>query len=93
MNDTYRLTSFTGLARVGLAQVKLFRDGDSGSTRPLSETDALAQSGDYFVALATKLDTISLSSSEWETRTQLEDVVSDLLYLQDNYHITKKDTE
>ncbi len=93
MHNTYQLSSFTGLARVGLTRVKLFRDGPSDATETLSETDALVQSGDYFVVLATKLDTIGLSSFEWETRTKLEDVVSDLLYLQDNYHITKKGTE
>lgn len=95
MNSTYQLSSFTGLAGVGLTRVTLVRDGvsESGTTVPISQTDALVQSGDYFVTLATKLDKLGLASTERETRMQLEDVVSDLLYLQDHYQITVKDEQ
>jgi hypothetical protein len=66
------------------------RDGnDERSARENLSLEAKVRSGDFFVTLATTLDELSRSETDWRTRTSLEDVVSDLIYLQDNYTITK----
>jgi len=52
---------------------------------------AEVRSGDYFVTLATALDSLCGRLDEYEARVELEGIISDLIYLQDNYQITKVD--
>lgn len=67
--------------------VIFFRDGDNGG---LYKIDAEVSSGDYFVTLATRLDQISNELHEYHLRTEIEEIVSGLIYLQDTYGIIKK---
>jgi hypothetical protein len=69
---------------------RFMRDG-SVARREALNLEVLVESGDYFVTVATKLDTISYSTSDYNVRLQLEDLVSDLIYLQDNYRISKNE--
>jgi hypothetical protein len=51
--------------------------------------DAQVRSGDYFVTLATKLDQLSKETEDYAVKSKLEDFVSDLIYLQDAYTISR----
>jgi hypothetical protein len=66
----------------------MLRDIDDTNHRLV---DIQIYSGDYFVLLATQLDTLSqdLSAAKRDT---LQAIVNNLLYLQSTYKITKKDT-
>lgn len=85
---TYTIPSLTGL----FGRAPLVRDGEA-RMRLLNtvELDAMARSGDCFVTLASKLDAMISEVKDYEARLQLENLVSDLLYLQDNYDLTKKE--
>jgi hypothetical protein len=68
-------------------------DGDSAvMARPFynRELEAQVRSGDYFITLATSLDTLSQQLSDYSAKMMLEDVVSDLIYLYDNYDIERR---
>ena len=52
---------------------------------------AAVRSGDYFVTLASRLDGLGQEIDSYGTRVQIESIVSDLIYLQDNYTIQKKE--
>lgn len=69
---------------------RFMRDGDVIRREALN-LEVLVESGDYFVTVATKLDTISYSTSDYNVKLQLEDLVSNLIYLQDNYRISKNE--
>lgn len=87
---SYKLPTFTGLTRHGWSDISFLRDTDhTPYTTIRQEIDAQVRSGDYFVTLATMLDSLSNSIDDHITRTHLEDIVSDLIYLQDAYTITK----
>jgi len=64
------------------------RDG----TEAAQELEALVRSGDYFVTLATELDQISRDATDYTVKMELENAISDLIYLQDHYSITKNET-
>lgn len=87
----YQLPTFTGLIRHGRSKIPFVRDGaDVQLQNTKLETDALVRSGDYFVTLATVLDALGQEmKNNYRVRSSLEDLVSDLIYLQDNYTITK----
>lgn len=86
---SYQLPTFTGLTN-SWGQPALLRDGDDTiESWAMQEIDAQVRSGDYFVTLATRLDELSKSSNDSMVRFPLEEAVSDLIYLQDNYTITK----
>lgn len=88
--QTYRLSGFTGILSRSFWKNPLARDTECEAF----ELDAQALSGDYFVMLASQLDTLNQDSSDYETKLALENIVSDLIYLQDHYRITKnKQTE
>ena len=54
---------------------------------------ALAASGDYFETLAARLEQIAAGIPEKSTEQyQLQDAVTQLLYLQRNYDIRRKDS-
>jgi hypothetical protein len=57
--------------------------------------DALVASGDYFGTLATSLDSISqeLAAYDEPNHIKLERLINTLLYLEQTYKITKKDTD
>jgi hypothetical protein len=79
----YQLNPFTGYKR-GFG-VRLLRDhGDDH--QPI---DAQVRSGDYFVMLATRLDQLSKETEDYAVKSKLEDFVSDLIYLQDAYTISR----
>lgn len=86
----YYLSGFTGIAAHKLWKNPLARDIEI----EVIELDAQALSGDYFVTLASQLDALNRNSNDYETKLVLENIVSDLIYLQDHYRITKnKQTE
>jgi len=90
---SYQLPTFTGLMSNGWSQPALFRDGDDIiESKITQEIDAQVRSGDYFVTLATRLDELSRDATDYSVRFSLEEIVSDLIYLQDNYTITKDKT-
>lgn len=74
----------------GLGRATFVRDGAESDVLQY-EIDAQAKSGDYFVSLATELDMLSAQITDKDVRIRLEDLVSDLIYLQDHYEITKKE--
>lgn len=85
---TYTMPLTTGL----FGKATLLRDGSDGTRlADTDELDAQARSGDYFVMLASQLDGLSRNMQEYEARLQLENIVSDLLYLQDNYAVARKE--
>lgn len=89
---SYKLSAFTGLMSHGAAETLLLRDWNfdhSISSKDL--VDVQVRSGDYFVTLATILDRLAGEIDTYATRAELENIVSDLIYLQDNYSITKQD--
>ena len=58
------------------------------------ELDALARSGDYFITLATSLETLAESLPDLSTRTAsqlLEKIAHELGYIQRHYRVTRKD--
>ena len=91
MNAAYQLSSFTGITtKWRLPQ--LFRDQETAELqrwRDAVEVEAEVSSGDYFVTIATRLDAISRLTSDYSVKIYLENLVSDLIYLQDNYTINK----
>jgi hypothetical protein len=89
MNNTYTLRPFTGVLNHTWSKARLVRDGDE-RIYPL---EAQVHSGDYFVTLAMKLDTLATSTEDARIKATLEDIVSDLIHLQDNYAIIKSDRE
>lgn len=72
-----------------LSQDDYVADLDDG--RELNEADALAASGDYFIALASRLDhlaqSVPMNSAE---QIELEHIVSTLLYVQRHYTVVAK---
>jgi hypothetical protein len=89
----YKLPTFTGLISHSWASVGFLRDtADEHKTDAVAEqeVDVQVRSGDYFVTLATDLDRLSGKVTNHSTRLEIEDVISDLIYLQDHYTISKK---
>lgn len=88
--QSYILPTFSGILRHSNHKSTVVRDG----TEVYKELDAQAISGDYFVMLASQIDMLNRNSDDYETKLALENIVSDLIYLQDHYRITKnKQTE
>jgi hypothetical protein len=90
----YTMPTFTGLMRHGWADALLFRDGDVNvNDQHVDEANRLldvqVRSGDYFITLATTLDSLSRDIDDYSVRSSIEDLVSDLIHLQDNYSIIK----
>lgn len=83
----YQLSRVAGLMHNASYQTLFMRDGEQVEVE--YAIDAQVRSGDYFVTLATVLDQLSRQVPNYEERAQLEEVVSDLIYLQDNYTIVK----
>jgi len=87
----YSLQTFTGLLNHGRKPARLLHDQDESVIYPL---EAKVRSGDYFVTLAMELDLLGKMTDDARLKSALEDVVSDLIHLQDNYTIVKnKDSE
>lgn len=88
----YQASMFNGVMSHGWQRIAFVRDTAEDEKLP-SVIDVQAQSGDYFVTLATQLDLLGSQMVNWGVRSRLEDITSDLIYLQDNYKIVKKDQE
>lgn len=86
---SYQLNQFNGILRHGRARDLFVRDQE---TPTKIDIDAQVRSGDYFVTLATTLDKLA-DGLPYATRTRLEDIVSDLIYLQDTHKISKNKSE
>lgn len=91
----YKMPTFTGLIGQGWSGTPLFRDGvEHKDMQPISRVDRLidvqVRSGDYFVTLATALDALGRDIEDYSVRSHIEDIVSDLIHLQDNYTIIKQ---
>lgn len=82
----YQLPGFAGLLTHGWKLPKMARD-----IEPDYELDAQVRSGDYFIMIATVLDLLGRKTTDYEVKIKLETIVSDLIYLQDNYIITKNE--
>lgn len=68
----------------------LLRDwGFRHNLKSKHNVDVQVRSGDYFVTLATVLDELASKTDSYATRAELEGIVSDLIYLQDEYIITR----
>ena len=99
LQTTYRLTPFTGLARHSHDTPQMVRDWDDTDSAVMArpffnrELEAQVRSGDYFITLATTLDSLSESLPDYPTRSKLEEIVSDLIYLYDNYDIERRREE
>lgn len=91
---TYRLSQYDGILRHGgkSKKHKLVRDRDETVTSVKMNVDAQVRSGDYFVTLAMTLDQLAVDLPYAE-RSAIEGLVSDLIYLQDTYKITKNISE
>jgi hypothetical protein len=89
---SYQLQQFSGILRHGSRRATLVRDSDETQVNTKIDIDAQVRSGDYFVTLATVLDQLA-RGFDYETRARMEDLVSDLIYLQDNYAISKNNTQ
>ncbi len=87
----HQTTTFTGLLSHGWARPVFVRDGDDEQQRFKQEIDVQVRSGDYFVTLATALDSVGRNATGYHVRAHIEDIVSDLIYLQDNYKIVKNE--
>jgi hypothetical protein len=83
---SYQLGQFNDILRHGRKTETLVRDSEDTPTK--INVDVQVRSGDYFVTLATVLDRLAVNLP-YATRAQLEDIVSDLIYLQDTHKITK----
>jgi hypothetical protein len=84
---TYQLSGMTGLLVHGWSRPEQVRDG----IEPYIELEARVRSGDYFVTIASELDQLSQDVNEYGTKVHLENLVSDLIYLQDNFTIIKNE--
>lgn len=71
--------------------LRFLRDGQDSEIE--YALDSEARSGDYFVTLATRLDELARQVPDYAARARIEDVVSDLIYLQDRYDIVVKKAE
>ncbi|HEY5695433.1 MAG TPA: hypothetical protein VIQ80_01210 [Candidatus Saccharimonadales bacterium] len=87
LTTAYQLPILSGLLQHGNWRTHAVRDG----LEVYEDLDAQVRSGDYFVMLATVLDALGRNSQSFETKLELERVVSDLIYLQDHYRITKNE--
>lgn len=87
---TYRLSQYDGILRHGEKRQILVRDREEISSK--MNVDVQVRSGDYFVTLATILDKLAQDLT-YAKRSQIEDIVSDLIYLQDTHKITKNKSE
>jgi len=87
---TYQLNRYDGILRHGGKKQTLVRDQDGISAK--INVDAQVRSDDYFVTLAMVLDTFA-EDLPYVKRLEIEGIVSDLIYLQDTYKITKNKSE
>ena len=85
----YAPTGFTGILTHGWQRPKVARDG----VEPDQQLEALVRSGDYFVTVATRIDTLGREASDYGVKVGLENIVSDLIHMQDNYTIIKKNEQ
>lgn len=86
----YSLHTFTGLIEHGWPKAAFLRDtAEDQQDSATSALEAQVRSGDYFVTLAMTLDSLGKNGARPQVRVGLENVVSDLIYLQDHYTITK----
>jgi hypothetical protein len=92
---TYNLRPSAGIIQHGRSRfLRLVRDGDYEEFEEPDfsnrfTVEAQVRSGDYFITLASKLDWLG-RSTDHTTRMRLEDIVSDLIYLHDNFSIDEK---
>jgi hypothetical protein len=88
-NITYQLHSSNIL--LGSSFRNLFlRDSENNSAYINQRLEAQIRSGDYFVTLATELDSLASNTTNSYDQSTLENIISDLMYLQDNYEVKKK---
>jgi hypothetical protein len=85
----YQLPMFTGLVPHSSRNIFFLRDNEERSPSEKLTLEAQVRSGDYFINLATTLDLLARDITDYNARLNLEDLVSDLIYLQENYTITK----
>ncbi len=86
--SNYTLASNDILSWHGLGRIFKVRDGETDEHELLR---AQIASGDYFITLATQLDQISqtIQQAHPAEYTTLEQVITDLIHLQNNYTISK----
>lgn len=88
----YQLNQYDGILRHEDKKQKFVRDRDEVSAKIKMNVEAQVRSGDYFVTLAMVLDQLAAGLPHLE-RLEIERIVSDLIYLQDTYKITKNKTD
>jgi hypothetical protein len=84
---TYKLNSLDTILQHWPETVQLIHDGNKNA-----DLDAQVASDEYFALIATRLDQVSqsLKDAQHSDYIILEQIIKDLLYLQQNYAITKK---
>jgi hypothetical protein len=86
----YQLHPFMGLVTHGPLRTLFARDIESEQPSAADlALEAQVRSGDYFITLATALDQLGKEAADYHIRAGIEEAVSDLIYLQDHYAITK----
>jgi len=91
----YRTIATNGLINHSWLGTMLLGDRADENRRHTSKPDlelaAQVKSGDYFITLATKLDAMSRDMVDYHLKSEIEDIVSDLIHLQDHYRIAVRE--
>jgi hypothetical protein len=89
MTLAYQTTNFQGLLNHGWQRQTLVRDAREDRRLQL---EAQVRSGDYFITLATNLERICQKMAGSPESASLQSLITDLLYLQMKYTVSKQDT-
>lgn len=88
MTLAYRTTNFQGLLNHGWQRPTFVRDAREDRRMQL---EAQVRSGDYFITLATNLERINQKLADSPESASLQNMITDLLYLQMKYKVSKQD--
>ena len=91
-STSYQIRPLTSFLIHGDSVPKIVADNGRIRICP-HDVDVMVHSGDYFITLATILDQLGKQSADPAIRGPLEDIVSDLIYLHDNYTIIAKEKQ
>jgi hypothetical protein len=85
--NSYTLSIGDGSLLVGEGlQPPVFNDTDFQLER-----ESRIRSGSYLETIATELDAIARATEDTAVTSNLQEIINELLYAQQRYHLTKKD--